>query len=937
MIMLQDIKHHIELVDKTIAWAGEHNKGTFPSRDFAEYRRQLRRIHEAVTENCSTAAYGESQVGKSYLMSSLLSSPEQPFVITNGGKEYSFIDEINPSGGNNAKTESTGVVTRFTLSEGNPQMRDFVKVRNLSVTDIILLLTDAYYNDVKTNSDNVLMNDEINRRLDNLYRKWSAKVSIEHNVIAGDEIRDIVDYMNEVIGRATANIVNSNFLKTGVSIIQKIPYNEWVDLFGLLWNCNEDISRLFVSLINEYKKLNFSLDVYVPFDAVRRDKGTLLKIEWLDTICGVDIDCGDDEETTDVLDASGKMLCGGFSKGSLSALIAEITFNLPQEIAENRTFLRSIDLLDFPGARSREKYKESEIKDVLPKILRRGKVAYLFNKYSRSLRISSVLFCHHNDQKAEATIGESINTWIEENIGASPAERAEIISQTKGVAPLFFIATKFNIDLEKTKTDSPGRLSDHWKRFDTVIPEIIKPDSWLDEWVCDGTGARIYAFNNIYPLRDFYWSGKNMVFDGYSDGAEKAKETCVHHFADYPEYFEDLRRSFLSNNFVKQHFTNPEQTWKDVATVNNDGSKAIIRNLDIIAPVLDEARRSKYLTRLRGIKESMLNSMKAYYEPEDDEEKNKNVRQTANDISRELILSVGERPETFGKIIDTLMIPVNDIRDIAYNIVICKSDSPVDYTLVNFLRAQAGINTNDAYDENVRKLCDCLKCNDAEELESVLKEKGTSIEEVISSESEALTTIGRVIAKHIEDYWTDYVNSCAKELADVLPHSDNVVRMLVVLFKKIHIGKMISKRIDDYCRMYNENALPNVIADYVALSLNNFVSSVGRQHMTPADIEEIQKKAGKCGVEIDFDVLGLKDTNNGQSFIEALEALDAATDIDHAGSDTLRRLPLWDNFHRWHNLVAMGMIYASDVSDVDVVANTNLKNLIDECDKLYKN
>lgn len=937
MIIQQDIQRHIVLTDNAIAWAKQHDKESFPSKGFAEYRRQLRRIHEALAENCSAAAYGESQVGKSYLMSSLLSSPEQPFVITNGGREYSFIDEINPSGGNNAKTESTGVVTRFTLSEGNPRMRDFVKIRNLSVVDIILLLTDAYYNDIKTNSDSVLMNDEINRRLDNLNRKWSAKKSIEHDIIDGDAVRDIVDYMNEVIGRATANIVNSNFLKVAVDIIPKIPHNEWVDLFSLLWNCNEDINYLFVTLINEYRKINFSLDIYVPFDAVRRDKGTLLKIEWLDTICGVDIDNNEDEVVTDVYDASGKLLCGGYNKGSLSALAAEITFNLPQEIAENREFLRNIDLLDFPGARSREKYKESEIKNVLPKILRRGKVAYLFNKYSRSLRISSVLFCHHNDQKAEATIGESISNWIEENIGASPAERAEMISQTKGIAPLFFVATKFNIDLEKTKTDSPGRLSDHWKRFDMVIPEIIKPDSWLDEWVCDGTQARISTFKNIYPLRDFYWSGKNMVFDGYSDGTEKTKETCVHKFTDYPEYFEDLRRSFLSNNFVKQHFIDPGQTWNDVATVNNDGSKAIIRNLGIIAPVLDDARRSKYLSQLRGIKENMLNAMKAYYEPEDDAEKNQKVKQTANDISRELILSVGAKPETFGKIIDNLMIPINDIRDMAYNIIICKSDSPVDYTLVNFLRVQASINTNDGRDINVKKLCDCLKCNNEEELKGILKEEGTNIDEVISGTSEALTTIGRVVAKHIEDYWMDYINSRIKVIADIMPHSDDLIRMLTALFKKMHIRNMMAQRIDEYCRMYNENALPNVIADYVSLSLNNFVSSIGRPYMSSTDIEEIQKKAEKCDVTIDFDAVNLKKAGKEQSLTEALEALDTATDINHASLDTLRRLPLWDNFCRWYNLVSMGLIYASDISDVDAEANASLKQLIDECDKLYKN
>lgn len=102
-----------------------------------------------------------------------------------------------------------------------------------------------------------------------------------------------------------------------------------------------------------------------------------------------------------------------------------------------------------------------------------------------------------------------------------------MLLNTNGIAPLFFIATKFNIDLERTKSDNSDnkdRLAMHWNRFDTVFPEIIKPNRWLDEWVASGNMGSIKAFQNIYPLRDFYWSGKNGVFDGYSDGVIKSEE-----------------------------------------------------------------------------------------------------------------------------------------------------------------------------------------------------------------------------------------------------------------------------------------------------------------------------------------------------------------------------------------------------------------------------
>lgn len=59
--MLQDIKQHIDLVDGSIAWAKEFGKESFPYDVFKEYRRKLKRIYAALEENCSAAAYGESQ------------------------------------------------------------------------------------------------------------------------------------------------------------------------------------------------------------------------------------------------------------------------------------------------------------------------------------------------------------------------------------------------------------------------------------------------------------------------------------------------------------------------------------------------------------------------------------------------------------------------------------------------------------------------------------------------------------------------------------------------------------------------------------------------------------------------------------------------------------------------------------------------------------
>lgn len=938
-MMLQDIDHHIALIDDSIAWAKEFGKESFPNEVFKEYRRKLRRIRDALKENCSAAAYGESQVGKSYLMSSLLSSPNSPFVITNAGKSYSFIDELNPSGGNNAKIESTGVITRFTLTQGSPAMQNFVRVRNLTVVDIILLLADSYYNDIKINQDSVLKYDDINKKLEGMSSLWAQKVVVQ-NEIDEDDVKDIADYIHDVIGNAAAGVNQSNFARIIAPVIQYVSYDKWVDIFSLLWNRNEEISHLFSVLITEYKKLNFQTDIYVPFDAVLRDKGTLLKIEWLDTVCGVKTDTGKDDIYTDVYDSNGNILARDFHKGNLSALIAELTFELPASVAEDRKFLDKLDLLDFPGARSREKYKEQEIQIVLPKILRRGKVAYLFNKYSRSLRISSVLFCHHNDQKAEATIGETINSWLEDNIGTTPDERANMLSNTNGIAPLFLIATKFNIDLERTKSDNPSnvdKLDGHWNRFDTVLPEIIKPNRWLDDWVKTGGIFRSSAFQNIYLLRDFYWSGKNGVFDGYSDREVKSDEKCVHVHPDYPDYFDNLRASFLKNEFVRRHFADPEVAWNDAATVNNDGSKAIIRSLDSIAGVLEEARRKKYLAQLNDIKAQMLNLLSVYFEPADSDAKNQKVRKIARDIRSSLIFSVGEKPEIFGHIIDNLMVPVGDLRAIAYDIIICHTDTPKDFSVINFIRKQADINPKDSKAENIEKLCDFFGYDDTDELEEVLKIRGCTIAEVISSETETLTKVADVVTKHIIDYWNAYINNKVKILEPLLPHSEDVVFMLSALLKKMDIRSVLSERIDRYCKLFNLNEQPNAIADFASLTLNNFVSSVGRNYISENEVESIRAKAEKCRIKVDLSPQAWKVTRKPQPLLQTLSAFDAASNINEVDKVSLMKLPLWDNFQRWENLVTIGLLYASDISQVDPVANERMKELIEDCENLYNN
>lgn len=941
--MTQDINSNLEIIEETLRWASKFKKETFAGEEMKRHRRRLKKIRAALADNCSAAAYGESQVGKSYLMSSLLSSPDHPFTVSDGDKEYSFIDEVNPSGGNNAKIESTGVVTRFTVRPDATAARGRVRADLLSVVDIVLMIADSYYNDIKIDPATELRYDQINSALDTMTFLRGTGEAVQH-AVTEDDIQDIADYLSEVVGNPASAVYHSKWAQAVAPAIESVPADHWVDIFSLLWNRNEEMNRLFVTLTGAARRLGWARTVYLPFDAVLRSKGTLLKIEWLDYVCGnVPDNGGTDELHTDVYAPDGAMLAASVSKGDLSALIAELTFVLDRDMVRERPFLERVDLLDFPGARSREKYREGEIATVLPKMLRRGKVAYLFNKYSRELRIGSVLFCHHNDQKAEATIGSAINSWINENIGATPADRSRMISGTNGISPLMMIATKFNIDLERTKTDNADditTLDKHWNRFDTVIPEIIKPDRWLDSWTGTADGSNTIPFRHIYPLRDFYWSGKGRLFDGYSDGAVSTPELKAHEWEDYPEYMNLLRESFMRNAFVRDHFSDPAKTWSEFATLNNDGSKAIIRDLTAISQCLEQARDERYAAELRDIKKDMLAKLAVYYDPEDAEARNKKVRTVAGDIRRSLIDVVAHEPAAFGRIIDTLMVTSTRMRAVAYDILVCHTDTPRDYSAVNFYRAGAGVNPDMPRQYNVDLLCDYFSFYDEEELAAYLAERQLTVDDIVTQGDLTLSTMQDVIAHHLVNSWIEHLNDKARVLAQYLPHADEVVFMLVSLFDKQGLRKAMTGRIERYLAMFGITGQINAIADYAALTFNNFVSTVGNKYMTAGQIQAVEEKSRLCRVRVDLTPAGTGTELPRQSLEETLKVFDESGAIINRGAidmSLLAKLPFWSNYRRWENLLVIGLLFSSDITRTDPECNAAVKKMLDALEPLYMN
>ena len=148
------IEKQINILDKGIEWGKSYISDPGESQEYhrrlVNIRREMSKIKDALSERCAAATYGESQMGKSYLVNAMFSEPSLSFCIKNGEESYDFKKEINPSEPN-SQIEATGVVTRFThkaieLPQGVPS--SYLRAQLLSVADLVMIICESYYNGV---------------------------------------------------------------------------------------------------------------------------------------------------------------------------------------------------------------------------------------------------------------------------------------------------------------------------------------------------------------------------------------------------------------------------------------------------------------------------------------------------------------------------------------------------------------------------------------------------------------------------------------------------------------------------------------------------------------------------------------------------------------------------------------------------------------------
>ncbi len=593
-------------------------------REFRREGLRAKKLAAAARRPMCVSVFGPSQQGKSYLVGSLARKGSSSTMIRFGDVERDFVRDLNPAG----NKESTGLVTRFTVRplQGLPGMP--VCFRMLSQTDIVKIMANAFMEDFDRDSVNPLDQSVIDETLARL-RKRAAAQPVDS--LGEDDVYDLFEYFEQYFKNHPSHVVlKGSIWREMETLAPRLSIPDRVELFGLLWNSTPTMSRVAVMLLEALGQLDFPEEAFAGLEALEPKETSVIDVATMQELA-----TGGGDRIA-VATRAGRR--AELPRSVLTAIIAELQLQLADKPFE---FFDYTDLLDFPGARARGVEKaqdaEREAQKNIFLLVRRGKVAYLYQRYLAEQELTSMLLCFRPGNQDVPTVPHMVYDWISSTHGADPKDRIG-----RDVA-LFIVYTMFDIEFgEKAglRDDSVERWS---TRLETTLFSFLgKSHGWVKDW----TPGK--PFDNIYWLRNPSAIDKGLL--NYDDHNVELSLRDTGRI-------DMLRGNYLANEDVRRHFADPGQAW-DAALKLNDGGIAYIA--EKLGPVCNPAvKRQQVQAQLVVLAERMAKRLEPFFISNDQEAEVGKRREEARVVGRQLLACA--QAQAFGLLLRELQVNADEL------------------------------------------------------------------------------------------------------------------------------------------------------------------------------------------------------------------------------------------------------------------------------------
>ncbi|MGD9880712.1 MAG: virulence factor SrfC family protein [Reyranella sp.] len=608
--------------------------------ELQKVRNQSRKLARAARRRMCVGVFGPSQAGKSYLVSILASRDGNPLQAKFADQSYDFLKEINPPG----NRESTGLVTRFGLglSAGD---KDFpVRVRLLTQTDIVKILGNSFLLDFDHQKAAFERPDgaAIRKRLSELRAKAMPSAVGD---LDSDDVLDLIEYFDTFFAGVTAEL-RTDYWREAIELAPRLGGRDRARLWSLLWYDFEPFTELYLTLYDGLQKLAFAPEALLGMDALIPREKSIVDVLTLDRLGA------DSADTLEVrpLHTDGRAAPDARLPRSL---ICALTAELSVAIAEKPwDFFDHTDLLDFPGARSR--LKLANLEDVakakgvaeganpLRELLLRGKVAYLFQRYSAERELSAILLCIPDGNQEVRDLSDMMTAWIDQTIGATPGERA------KQRNALFLVLSKMDREFEQKagETEESRRLRWSARLNNSLI------NNFRGEWPTNWNGR---------PFDNTFWLRNPTVIDERLMDYEGGRERGI--AESFAERAVELRGHFVANLDVRRHFADPARAWDEAFRPNDGGVSYLVRSLiPVCDPVIKRAQvRGQLEVQIRRL----VDRLAGFHSAADGDS-----RAEKRDLVHTVLRGLGPciQQQLFGELVAALHVAESALREIYFRI-----------------------------------------------------------------------------------------------------------------------------------------------------------------------------------------------------------------------------------------------------------------------------
>jgi hypothetical protein len=511
-----------------LAWIGENGAvvreaGPALGRDFRRFGLAARKLAAAAQRPMCVSVFGPSQAGKSYLISALARKGTNPVNAVFGAETVDFVRKINPEGGK----EATGLVTRFTMRPTPGLPGAPVTVRMLTQTDVVKILGNSFLEDFNRDAVSPLAPEVLAKHLAGLAaRARAAPVKGMDEDLA----YDLQEYFERYFrGHPVILTLGGAYWREVAALAPLLSVADRAELFAPLWNLIPAFTATARRLTEALEALGDPDEAFLPLAALLPREVSVINVDTLDTLAAPD--AGNPLPVTTREGRSATL-----PRAVVTALIAELRLTLAERPWD---FMGATDLLDFPGARSREVLTDPEgyLKDPakLAPLYLRGKVAYLYQRYVADQELTSMLLCIGPSNQDVRTLPGMVREWVDATHGAAPEERA------RHPTALFLVLTKFDAEFEEAQGKSEVGAGEGMNRWMARIQANITRYLALDhQWPLEWTPGR--GFDNTFWLRN-----PNFINKGLLDYDDSRRETGVRE----PGRIARMREEFVATEAVK--------------------------------------------------------------------------------------------------------------------------------------------------------------------------------------------------------------------------------------------------------------------------------------------------------------------------------------------------------------------------------------------------